>query len=185
MTPNPSLPSGIKELIMRMSPFLGAVLVLFSCSAAEYRCTTGSSATEQVRRELEQAYAANEAAFAARDLEAVMKLRHPDFHTVDHTGKLSTRQDMHERTRLLLDRIERFVTQRETIRALELHGDTAIVTVFQETSRVQRLGDGALHTIDTSVTQREWWRCTTEGWRLWRVDEVEEGTLLIDGKTPT
>ena len=41
-----------------------------------------------------------------------------------------------ERTRLFLDRIERFITQRE-------------------------------------------------GWRLWRVDEVEEGTLLVDGKAPT
>jgi hypothetical protein len=115
---------------------------------------------------------------------AVMELRHPDFHTIDHTGKLSTRQDMHERTRSLLERIERFDTVRETIRALELHGDTAIVTVFQETSRAQRLGDGALHQIDSSVTQREWWRCTMQGWQLWRVDEVEEGTLLIDGKPP-
>jgi hypothetical protein len=81
-----------------------------------------------------------------------MKLRHRDFHTVDHTGKLSTRQDMHERTRFLLERIERFDNIRETIRALELHGDTAIATVFQETSRAQRLGDGALHQIDSSVT---------------------------------
>lgn len=135
--------------------------------------------------ELELAYAANGAAFAAKDLEAVMSLRHPDFHTVDHGGKLSTREEMRERTRGLLERIERFDEARETIRSLELHGDTAIATVFQETSRAQRLGDGALHKIDTTVTQREWWRCTAKGWQLWRVDEVEEGTLLIDGRPPT
>jgi ketosteroid isomerase-like protein len=139
---------------------------------------------DHIRRELEQAYAANEAGFVARDADAVMRLRHPDFHTVDHTGKLSTRQQMDERTRSLIARIERFDSIRETIRALEVHGDTAIATVFQETSRTQRLGDGALHRIDTSVTQREWWRCTPEGWRMWRVDEVEAGTLLIDGKPP-
>jgi ketosteroid isomerase-like protein len=167
------------------SSLLCAVLALTSCSAADNRCTTAPSETDQVRRELEQAYAANEAAFAGRDLEAVMKLRHPDFHTIDHTGKLSTRQDMHERTRHFLERIERFDMLRETIRSLELHGDTAIVNVFQETSRAQRLADGALHQIETSVTQREWWRCTTKGWQLWRVDEVDEGTLLIDGKAPT
>ena len=170
---------------MRITSLFPCVVLFLSCSAAEYRCTTVPSATDQVRRELEQAYARNGAAFAARDVEAVMNLRHRDFHTVDHTGKLSTRQEMHERTRSLLARIERFNSVRETIRALELHGDTAIVTVFQETSRSQRLGDGALHQIDSSVTQREWWRCTTKGWQLWRVDEVEEGTLLIDGKPPT
>lgn len=137
-----------------------------------------------MRRELERAYARNEAAFAARNADTVMRLRHPDFHTVDHTGKLSTRQDMYERTRSLIARVERFDKLRETIRNLELQGDTAIVTVFQETSRTQRLTDGALHQIDTSVTQREWWRCTREGWLLWRVDETEAGTLLIDGKPP-
>lgn len=169
---------------MRVTSLLLCVMFLLSCSAAEYRCTTAPSATDQVRRELEQAYARNEAAFAARNLEAVMELRHRDFHTIDHTGKLSTRQEMHERTRSLLERIERFNALRETIRTLELHGDTAIVTVHQETSRTQRLADGALHQIETSVTQREWWRCTPKGWQLWRVDEVDEGTLLIDGKPP-
>jgi hypothetical protein len=81
---------------------------------------------DHIRRELEQAYAANEAGFVARDADAVMRLRHPDFHTVDHTGKLSTRQQMDERTRSLIARIERFDSIRETIRALEVHGDTAI-----------------------------------------------------------
>jgi ketosteroid isomerase-like protein len=169
---------------MRTMLLLLCVAPLLSCATGGDRCTTAPSATDQVRRELEQAYARNEAAFVARDVDAVMKLRHRDFHTVDNTGKLSTRRDMHERTRSLIERIERFNSIRETIRTLELHGDTAIVTVLQETSRAQRLPDGALHQIDTSVTQREWWRCTTEGWQMWRVDEVEEGTLLIDGKPP-
>ena len=143
---------------MRLTTLLPCAAFLLSCASAEHRCTTLPSATDQVRRELEQAYARNEAAFTARDPEAVMSLRHPDFHTVDHTGKLSTRQEMHERTRSLIERVERFDNLRETIRALELHGDTAIATVFQETSRSQRLADGALHKIDTSVTQREWWK---------------------------
>ena len=173
----------MRHLVWRLLLLCAAPLL--SCAATENRCTTSPSAIDQVRRELEQAYARNGAAFIARDAEAVMKLRHPDFHTVDHTGKLSTRQDMHERTRSLIARIERFDKVRETIQALELHGDTAVATVFQETSRTQRLQDGALHKIDTSVTQREWWRCTAAGWQMWRVDEVEEGTLLIDGKPPT
>jgi hypothetical protein len=161
---------------------------LLACSSARPArspCTTAPASTDLVRHELEQAYAANKAGFMAKDADAVMELRHPDFHTVDHTGKLSSRQEMYERTRQLIGRIERFDRIAETIRSLELHGDTAIATVFQETSRTQRLGDGGLHRIDTTVTQREWWRCTPGGWRMWRVDEVEEGTLLIDGKPPS
>lgn len=160
------------------------VLVLTSCTSVLPDCAKTTDPGE-IRKQLERAYAANETAFAARDVDAVMRLRHPYFHTVDHTGKLSTRRDMQERTRLFLERIERFDTQRETIQALEVHGDTAIALVFQELSRAQRLGDGALHRIDTTVTQREWWRCTAKGWQLWRVDEIGEGTLLIDGKPPT
>ena len=145
-----------------------------------------ASTTEpgEIRRQIENAYAANEAAFSARDVEAVMRLRHPDFHTIDHSGKLSTRQQMEERTRLFIGRIEHFDMLRETIQELEVHGDTAIARVLQETSRAQRLGDDALHRVDTTVTQREWWRCTSTGWQLWRVDEVAESTLLVDGKPP-
>ena len=167
---------------MRLT-LLSLTLTALACSSGAPPCVRSSAA--DVRRELEKAYALNEAAFMARDADAVMALRHPNFHTVDHTGKQSTREQMYERTRSLISRIERFHTLSETIRVLEVHGDTAIVTVLQETSRSQRLQDGALHRIDTSTTQREWWRCTHEGWLMWRVDEVAEGTLLIDGKPPS
>ena len=154
---------------------------------AERRCLVAPGDAAQVRREIEAAYAANEYGFFARDADAVMKLRHPDFHTIDHAGKLSTRAEMDERTRSFIGRIEKFYGLRESVRLLELHGDTAIATVFQETSRGQQIPDGAatkLGTVETSVTQREWWRCTPTGWLLWRVDEVEPGTTLVDGKPP-
>ena len=170
---------------MRNTPeALCLFLLLTSCASAATECARVSN-VDEVRKQLERAYAANEAAFSAHDVDAVMKLRHPDFHTIDHAGKLSTRQEMEERTRAFLRPIERFNAQRETIQALEVHGDTAIVRVHQELSRTQRLGDGALHQVDTTVTQREWWRCTDKGWQLWRVDEVGEGTKLVDGKPPT
>jgi ketosteroid isomerase-like protein len=158
------------------------LLVLSACSSV-HECARAKD-VEAVRGQLERAYLANEAAFASHDPEAVMRLRHPDFHTVDHAGRRSTRQEMSERTAQFIGRIERFDLLRETIRDLEVHGDTAIATVFQETARAQRLADGALHRVETTVTQREWWRCTPEGWLLWRVDEVEQGTLLVDGRPP-
>lgn len=159
---------------------VAAVLILAACDLAAAPCDTSS--VEAARKGLEAAYAANEAAFAARDPDAVMSLRHPDFHTIDEQGRASTREQMDQRTRTFIQRIIRFHSLRETIQQLEVHGDTAIATVFQETSRQQRIQDGSEHRIDTSVTQREWWRCTPKGWLLWRVDEIRNPVTLLDGQ---
>lgn len=158
-------------------------LLLTACAAAPFPpCSTAPAAAGKVRQQLEAAYAANEAAFFARDPDAVMKLRHPAFHTVDEAGKLSDRQQMYDRTRRFIERIVRFDALRETILNLEVHGDTAIATVLQETSRQQRLPDGTEHRVDTSVTQREWWRCTPQGWRMWRVDDIRNPATRVDGQ---
>jgi hypothetical protein len=160
--------------------FIVLSILFAACGTVEVPCTTEDPL--QARKELEKAYAQNGAAFFARDADAVMRLRHPDFHTVDHTGALSTRQQMYDRTRLLVQRVERFERISEEILSLELHGDTAIAVVRQETSRFQLRSDEKVHRLDTKVTQREWWRCTSEGWRMWRVDDIRDRESLVDGK---
>src|SRR5688572_32294439 len=139
---------------------------------------------EVVRRELEARYAENEAGFFARDPDRVMRLRHPEFHTITPDGKVSNREQMYERTRNFIGRIERFDSLSETILKLTLDGDTAHAVVDQRTVRQQRLADGALHEVRTSVVQRESWVRTAEGWLLWRVDEIQPGETLVDGKPP-
>ncbi len=134
-----------------------------------------------VRRELEARYAENEAGFIARDPDRVMRLRHPEFHTITPDGNVSTREQMYERTRQFIGRIERFDSLTETIVALTLEGDTAHAVIDQRTVRQQRFPDGALHEVRTSVVQRESWMRTPEGWLLWRVDEIQPGTTLVDG----
>jgi hypothetical protein len=89
---------------------------------------------------------------------------------------------MYDRTRQFIQRIIRFHSLRESILNLELHGDTAIATVLQETSREQRAPDGGVLQVETKVTQREWWRCTADGWRMWRVDDIRDSTTRVDGK---
>lgn len=135
-----------------------------------------------VRRELAARYAENEAGFMARDPDRVMRLRHPDFHTITPDGKVSTREQMVERTRQFIGRIERFDHLSESITGLTLEGDTAHAIVDQRTIRRQRLPDGTLHEVRTSVVQRESWRRTPEGWMLWRVDQIQPGETLLDGR---
>lgn len=150
---------------------------------------TGAPATAEdpvavARRELVARYAENEAGFFARDPDRVMRLRHLDFHTITPDGKVSTREQMYERTRAFIGRIERFDSLTETITSLTLEGDTAHAIVDQRTVRQQRFPDGALHEVRTSVVQRESWKKTSEGWMLWRVDQIQPGATLVDGKTP-
>jgi hypothetical protein len=135
-----------------------------------------------VKRELEARYAENEAGFFAKDPDRVMRLRHPEFHTITPDGKVNTREQMYQRTRDFIGRIEKFDSLSETITALTLEGDTALAIVDQRTVRQQRFPDGTLHEVRTSVTQRESWKKTAEGWLMWRVDQIQPGQTLVDGQ---
>lgn len=171
--------------------FRGLALAgLLAVTAAGEGCSQGPPAAAApaanpvavVRRELEARYAENEAGFIARDPDRVMRLRHPEFHTITPDGKVSTREQMYERTRQFIARIERFDSLSETITALTLEGDTAHAIVDQRTVRQQRLGDGTLHEVRTSVVQRESWVRTGGKWLLWRVDQIRDATTLLDGQ---
>ena len=142
------------------------------------------TAVARVKRELAERYRENEAGFFARDPDRVMRLRHPDFHTITPDGRVSNREQMYERTRGFIGRVERFDSLSETITALTLAGDTAHAIVAQHTVRQQRFPDGTLHEIRTSVVQRESWIRTAQGWSMWRVDEIQPGQMLVDGKPP-
>ena len=150
--------------------------------AAETRMETDSLAV--IRRQLAARYAENEAGFFARDPDRVMRLRHPAFHTITPEGNVSNREQMYERTRAFIARIERFDSLAETITGLTLAGDTAHAIVLQRTVRQQRFPDGLLHEVRTSVVQRESWVRTAQGWLLWRVDQIQPGETLVDGRPP-
>jgi hypothetical protein len=157
-------------------------VLAFTVAAACVLACRAEDPVAVAKSELEARYKENEAGFLAKDPDRVMRLRHPDFHTITPDGKVSTREQMYQRTRDFIARIERWVSVSETITALTLEGDTAHATVDQRTVRQQRFPDGTLHEVRTSVVQRESWKKTPEGWLLWQVDEIQPGETLVDGK---
>jgi hypothetical protein len=166
-----------------LAPCVLAVVIAGSGCAGRIAGT--GSATDSlaaVRRQLAARYAENEAAFFARDPDRVMRLRHPDFHTITPDRTVSNRAQMYERTRAFIARVERFDSLSETIGDLTVAGDTAHAMVHQRTLRQQRFPDGSLHEVRTSVVQRESWIRTARGWLLWRVDEIRPGETLVDGR---
>ena len=164
---------------------IAAIVVAIAGTGCAKQAASGGTTADpvaSVKRELAARYAENEAGFFARDPDRVMRLRHPAFHTITPDGNVSTREQMHRRTREFIGRVERFDSLSESITELTLAGDTAHAIVDQRTVRQQRFPDGALHEVRTSVVQRESWIKTPEGWLLWRVDQIRPGQTLVDGQ---
>lgn len=138
--------------------------------------------SKPVRKAIEDWYARNMAAFKAKDVAAIMALRADDFHTITPDGRVNTRADMETRTRLFIDRIDYFISQDNQIGTIEVEGDLASADITQKTVRMQRFPDGTLHKVESAVVQRETWKKTAEGWKLYRVYNIREGDLLVDDK---
>ena len=138
--------------------------------------------SKPVRKAIEDWYARNIAAFNDLDVAAIMLLRTDDFHTMTPDGKINSRADMEARTKLFLERIDHFISQDFEIGIIDVQGDLASADVKQKTVRMQRLPDGTLHKVEASVVQRETWKQTTSGWRMYRVDNIRDSRVLVDDK---
>lgn len=138
--------------------------------------------SKPVRKAIEDWYARNMEAFKAKDVAAIMALRTDDFHTITPDGRVHTRADMETRTRLFLDRIDHFISQDNQIGTIEVEGDLASAEITQRTVRMQRFPDGTLHKVEAGAVQRETWKKTDGGWKLYRVDNIRDGALLVDDK---
>lgn len=138
--------------------------------------------SKSVRKAVEDWYARNMEAFRTKDVAAIMALRTDDFHTITPDGKVNTRADMEVRTKGFLDRIDHFISQDNQIGTIELEGDLASADVTQKTVRMQRFPDGTLHKVEAGVVQRETWKKTAEGWKLYRVDKIRGDYVLVDDK---
>lgn len=149
---------------------------------------TSDDKSKTVRKAIEAWYEQNIKAFRKKDAAAIMALRAADFHTVLPDGRKNTRADMQAYTERLLGMIEKFETLDFQIGAIELQerfgdapGEFASALVTQKTVRTQRLPDGQIHTVESGAVQRETWKKTPEGWKLYRVDNIRDAGLYIDG----
>ena len=157
-------------------------LMLLSASCASAFQGAVRPDTARTRKELEARYEQNASAFEKHDLEAIMALRAADFHTITPDGRVNTRADMEARTRQFVGRIDHFISQDNQIGTIEVNGDLASAYVTQRTIRMQRFPDGTLHKVEAGAIQRETWRKTADGWKLYRVDDIRDRGVLVDDK---
>lgn len=140
-----------------------------------------SDKSKPVRKALEAWYDQNIEAFRQRDVAAIMALRTGDFHTVLPDGTRNTRADMQAYTVRFLGMIEQWVSLDFQIGTIDVQGEFASADVTQKTLRLQRMPNGRISKVDAGVVQRETWKMTADGWKLYRVDSIRDSRLLIDG----
>jgi ketosteroid isomerase-like protein len=151
--------------------------------------STGRDKVKSVRKAVEAWYAKNIDAFKRKDVAAVMALRTVDFHTVLPNGTKNTRADMQAYTERFVGRIEQWISLDFQIGAIDVRdsfgddkGKFASADVTQKTVRMQRFPDGQLRKVESGAVQRETWRETAQGWKLYRVDNIRDAGLYIDGQ---
>jgi len=131
---------------------------------------------------LEDRYAQLAAAIRTNRVERILAFQSPGFTSVNVSGQVFDYQAMADYTRRLTGAIDSVLHIQNRIRRLQTLGrDTAVVDVCQEFSRIQRLGDGQPHRIDTSALQTETWVHDSAGWFRTRVEDVHGTRWFVDG----
>jgi hypothetical protein len=134
------------------------------------------------RKPLEDRYAQLAAAIRTNRLERILAFQSPAFTSVNVTGQVFDYQAMADYTRRLTSAIDSVLHVQNRIRRLQILGrDTAVVHVCQEFSRIQRIGDGHPHRVDTSALQTETWVRDSAGWFRTRVEDVHGTRWFVDG----
>lgn len=136
---------------------------------------------ETVRNEIEAQYARLAQAVESKNFEAFQAVRTAGFSARNASGELQTSEQMAARARAMLQRIQPPIRTSNTIDSLTIRGDEAVVVVHQAFSRMQMIAD-QLRRVETTVTQRETWVRTPEGWKLNFVDDVHDPQTFVDGK---
>jgi len=136
-----------------------------------------------VRKELEAQYKKLAEAHDRKDLKAIASLKTADFHAIFPDGRVGDVKTMEQYTKQFVESNQPPFNIKNTIQKLTVSENRliAVVEAFQEASRTRELA-GKVRKVDTSVTQRETWAKTPEGWKLKCVDNVRDQKRFVDGK---
>lgn len=144
---------------------IAVVFLLVSCATV--------SAPERAEREIRLQYDRLERAFEARDIPAILALRHPDMEVIGPNGQRDGYEQMAEYTRQWFVTNKPPIQTRITIESIEMKSDSeAAVRVLQRASRYQDR-EGKLRRVEHEVRQRETWVRTPDGWKIKNVDDID------------
>jgi hypothetical protein len=120
-------------------------------------------------------------AIRQNNVDAILAIDAPGYTSVNPNGSTMDYVAMERYTRQLSGAVVSVIYIRNIIRRFTASGNTAVADVCQEFSRIQRIGDGKPHRVDTSALQRETWTHLFDGWRRIRVENVHGTRWFVDG----
>ncbi len=137
--------------------------------------------TKPLRREFEAIYAEGVQNLKNNNVEAMLAKISPDFIALLPDGQTMN----YEAIKSYIERgAQQFVEisdLRITLESLTAKGDEVMVEARQYFSRKQRLRDGKIHEVFSSVLQSETWVKTADGWKKKKVENLREQALTVDG----
>ena len=163
-------------MTMLRLPRVRSAMTLFGMVAA----TPSLLPAQDARTAIEAQYQRLAEAIRRKDVEGILVLQAPAFSSHNPTGTWDY-ATMERYTRRLTSTVDSVIHIRNVIRSFEERGDMAVADVCQEFSRLQRLGDGRRHRIDTSVLQRESWVHLADGWKRFNVTNEHGMRCFVDG----
>ena len=135
---------------------------------------------QDTRAAVEAQYRRLEEAIRRKDIAGILALQAPEFSSNNPNATFDFAA-MERYTRRLMGAVDSVIHISNVIRSFEARGDTSVADVCQEFSRIQQLGDGRAHRIDTSVLQRESWVHQADGWKRFRVTDEHGMRWFVDG----
>ena len=151
------------------------------CREQQDRVVKTSDTADSVRTALEKQYAQQARAYYEDDPTLVKAVRAPEFCAQPPNGPRTTPEEADAYLRASFEQVKQTLHVSFDLEKLTVQGDTAFVLIHQQWRRMQDKG-GQLRTVETEARQREWWRTTPEGWRIFFVDDVHPGVWKVDGK---
>lgn len=140
--------------------------------------------TKPIRRELEAVFEQRLKAGRDKDFDAQMALISPDYTATFANGTIWKYEQIRDHIRRLSEQTVKTeeITCGIKIEELTIRGNEAIIEARQYCPRKQRLRDGKIHDVYTSVLQTETWGKTATGWKLKSVENERDQVIEVDGK---
>jgi Domain of unknown function (DUF4440) len=145
--------------------------------------TTIKDKTKPLRREFEAIYAEGVQAIKNNDVEGMIAKISPDFTAILPDGRVWNYEVIKSYIRRGSQQFVEIGDLKITVESLTARGNEVIVEARQYFPRKQRLRDGKIHDVFSSVLQTETWVKTAEGWKKRRVENEREQIFTVDGKS--
>ncbi len=148
---------------------------------SEPRSAVGETNVVLARSEIEARHAELAAAIETGNFDLVGALRTENFLAVMPDGEIRTGEQSNLQLRAMLEKTQPPIQISSTIERLIVIDDEAIAVVRKEFSGTQDFL-GRLSVIRTSMSLREIWTRTYDGWKLKMVDNIRYQPTLVDGQ---